>query len=539
MESNKEKIFSIKKSELTEGVNFLNKRKIVAFVSNGTVVNAINNKCQHMSNSFSVDAENDKCVKCPFHGWRLDMESLNYENPEGLSHKKSLTVVDEGDEYSFIDENSNSTKFWNESRGRQELEEGEFGITYYSHACFKIKAGDKTFFADPWVYGPAFTKGWWLVHQPPKGWREDIAFSDGIYLSHNHSDHMNIFSLKEIVKLNPDIPLFIPNFEASDMALALKTLGFKNIHIPKFNTWCDLGTHSNFMILPDGSGRHDSGLLFEYKGHRIVTTVDCGNCCSSNLPKDVDLLLTSFAGGASGFPVCWEEQYDLVTINKYLTRNRKLMVERIVKELDDTGAKAYIPYAGFFTEAYHGDKRIKEINKKNSPDDIIKSLSTIRENTITHKPVPGDFFDLFLMKNTGETKEVFHNNETWEFSKFEAELEAKVLSNDEIVQYFRDLAFQDGLSLHVLECSDDFEEVYREFSVDFSNKECEVHFEKKVNSENNYLKMKVRQSTFSYVLREMLPWEELSIGFQCRFYREPDVYNFSFWNHVQNFVLRE
>ena len=37
-----------------------------------------------------------------------------------------------------------------------------------------------------------------------------------------------------------------------------------------------------------------------------------------------------------------------------------------------------------------------------------------------------------------------------------------------------------------------------------------------------------------YVLRRGLPWDEIMGGFQARFYREPDVYNFDFWTHFQN-----
>jgi hypothetical protein len=48
--------------------------------------------------------------------------------------------------------------------------------------------------------------------------------------------------------------------------------------------------------------------------------------------------------------------------------------------------------------------------------------------------------------------------------------------------------------------------------------------------------MKVRTSVFRYVLLNGLPWEEISIGFQARFYREPDIYEFDFWNHFQNFL---
>ena len=29
-------------------------------------------------------------------------------------------------------------------------------------------------------------------------------------------------------------------------------------------------------------------------------------------------------------------------------------------------------------------------------------------------------------------------------------------------------------------------------------------------------------------------WEEISIGFQARLFRKPDIYNRGFWNHFQD-----
>ena len=44
----------------------------------------------------------------------------------------------------------------------------------------------------------------------------------------------------------------------------------------------------------------------------------------------------------------------------------------------------------------------------------------------------------------------------------------------------------------------------------------------------------VKSHIFRYVLSYGFGWEEISIGFQARFYRNPDIYNRGFWNHFQN-----
>ena len=64
------------------------------------------------------------------------------------------------------------------------------------------------------------------------------------------------------------------------------------------------------MLFEDSTGKDDSGLLVEYKGHRLLNAVDASAGLNhSILPRPVDMLLTSFAGGAGGHPVCWAEQY--------------------------------------------------------------------------------------------------------------------------------------------------------------------------------------------------------------------------------------
>lgn len=42
-----------------------------------------------------------------------------------------------------------------------------------------------------------------------------------------------------------------------------------------------------------------------------------------------------------------------------------------------------------------------------------------------------------------------------------------------------------------------------------------------------------QQDSWRYTLLHGRTWEDLCGGFQARFYREPDVYEFDFWDHFQ------
>ena len=98
-------------------------------------------------------------------------------------------------------------------------------------------------------------------------------------------------------------------------------------------------------------------------------------------------------------------------------------------------------------------------------------------------------------------------------------------------KYFQWAGYLGNLVMHVIETDESFDNTIREFYVDFSD----LSFpEKRPSREHRYLRMRVRSDVFRHVLRFGLPWEEISIGFQARFYREPDIYNFDFWEHFQD-----
>jgi hypothetical protein len=46
--------------------------------------------------------------------------------------------------------------------------------------------------------------------------------------------------------------------------------------------------------------------------------------------------------------------------------------------------------------------------------------------------------------------------------------------------------------------------------------------------------LKVRASSLVGAFNRGLPLEDLSIGFQIKMFRAPNVYNFKFWNHFTN-----
>jgi hypothetical protein len=144
-----------------------------------------------------------------------------------------------------------------------------------------------------------------------------------MFISHNHSDHLNRHTLAVLASRRRDVPLYVPAFDSTAMTTTLAGLGFTDVRVVPFDTWQTLRDDFRFMVMADATGCDDSGVLIEYAGHRVLDTVDAQNLRGGELPSDIDVLLSSFAGGASGFPVCWGELYDDAKISDMVTKSRR------------------------------------------------------------------------------------------------------------------------------------------------------------------------------------------------------------------------
>ena len=511
---------------LSNGINYID--DLLIYKQSDDFLNICQNKCKHMGGRFG------KCLKessvvCKKHNWELDLTSLEYVSPRGLKQESIEWQIRDGEVIIYDDEQSNKSN----ADVIKSLKPKELRIRFYAHACIEVMWNNNSFFTDPWLVGPAFTKGWWLIHSPPKDWLQRIAACNGIYISHNHSDHLNMHTLKLIVEKNPLVPIYVPKFDSDSIYDILSDIGFKNVNVVNFDEKVNVDGLS-LTIYQDTAGKDDSGILFDYKGHRILNTVDCKNIKSYNI-ENVKVLLKEFSSGASGYPVCWPEQYENDVINKIVRLNRNSIRKNVSDAVVHFRPEMFIPFAGYFSESYHSDKAIKHINKKNNPEEINQFLNCKIKNIKTWIPMSGRELDLFDYSTIEYTGEYFTDKEKAFYAKQYtdgAHIATYEKNKKEYQKYFNSLGFAGDLLLHIIETNEDYTVHKNEFYVDFS--EAPQVLESKPNKNLRQLNIKVRSDVFRYVLFHGLPWEEFSIGFQARFTRDPDKYNLDFWNHVQN-----
>jgi CMP-N-acetylneuraminate monooxygenase len=503
-------------AQLKEGVNLIGTQFLVFKGQDGP--RATRNICRHQGGRFRK--LNGNRVECSRHGWVLDCAMMRYTNPPDILSQDELRIEQRasGDWALW---SSQPHEPWGEPTPLP-LAKAEYTIQYMAHACAIISAGRHRIATDPWLTGPAFLRGWWLQHAPPDDWLEQLSTVSAIFISHAHSDHLNYPTLSRLAAVNPSIPIFVPRMAPKVWSGEFEKLPFA-VHEVDIDTWLDNGP-LRIMFLRDSLAPDlDTAMLFEYKGHRVLNTVDCSQPNGNHLPK-ADVLLSDFASGASGFPSCFADMFGDKT--PAMVRQKRLaFLQKTYDILAATKPSAFIPFAGFFTEAHPLDREIRELNVKNSAMDAAKGAQA--RGVTAWVPHPGGVFDIATL--TGTAGEV-HEPE-WDFDETDrfirTSMDFEPLQSMRGVQRYFDWAGFSGyeLCLHVVEEWQG--NTVREYFVDFRS----ITLSDTAPTGLPVIRMRVHADSLRYVMQHGLSWDVIYIGFQARFFVSPDIYHMRFWNH--------
>lgn len=506
-------------NQIDEGVNFTD--EFIVFKKNDKL-SIYDRICDH--NSGKLISKNGKTF-CPMHNWEFEPKTGTYKN--GLVKKKKEYEIENN---KILVSNKN---FQPEIKSVDKSI--DIKVRYINHAFLIIESDNFKFATDPWALGPAFNTGWWLKHKTIANWKNELNSCDFIYISHNHPDHCHELTLSYVDK---KIPLVVPNFITNSTGLLLQDLGFSNIHNLNFENQYQLkNTELIFTIFKSGDLRDDSGFYFSAGNFKGLLTVDANNLNFLKLPS-VDLFASSFAGGAHGYPLnC--ENYELKDRVKMLDNDRKFIKKTKYKYLEKIKPKFFLPYAGFFKEALKRDEVYIKYNKKNIVKDYTNfckkldiEILDVEENTI---------FNFNKNKNvkfgTYKGKYYIDINENDYLEYFKEKY--KKIDLNYIKNYFENSKFHDDSILFISLTGDNFENNNCYFQVNFTKKITFTILEVKnlnelLQSKNNYLFMKIRKESFLNTIYNKRSWEDISIGFQNKQFRKPNIYNSKFWFHFSN-----
>ena len=506
-------------NQIDEGVNFTD--EFIVFKKNDKL-SIYDRICDH--NSGKLISKNGKTF-CPMHNWEFEPKTGTYKN--GLVKKKKEYEIENN---KILVSNKN---FQPEIKSVDKSI--DIKVRYINHAFLIIESDNFKFATDPWALGPAFNTGWWLKHKTIANWKNELNSCDFIYISHNHPDHCHELTLSYVDK---KIPLVVPNFITNSTGLLLQDLGFNNIHNLNFENQYQLkNTELIFTIFKSGDLRDDSGFYFSAGNFKGLLTVDANNLNFLKLPS-VDLFASSFAGGAHGYPLnC--ENYELKDRVKMLDNDRKFIRKTKYKYLEKIKPKFFLPYAGFFKEVLKRDEVYIKYNKKNIVKDYTNfckkldiEILDVEENTI---------FNFNKNKNvkfgTYKGKYYIDINENDYLEYFKEKY--KKIDLNYIKNYFENSKFHDDSILFISLTGDNFENDNCYFRVNFTKEITFTILEAKnlnelLQSKNNYLFMKIRKESFLNTIYNKRSWEDISIGFQNKQFRKPNIYNSKFWFHFSN-----
>jgi CMP-N-acetylneuraminate monooxygenase len=200
-----------------------------------------------------------------------------------------------------------------------------------------------------------------------------------------------------------------------------------------------------------------------------------------------------------------------------------------------------LPYAGFFEEKLKRDTKIKQNNQKNSINDYSdfckkKDITILNVIKNDHYQFNGN-----NLQNLGLIQEDYTKDlEPKKYLEFYKNQYSKI-NLPYIRDYFLKSGFQNNLHLYILLTDDKFKFNFMGFFINFENKKTIFkvikNFDRKkllVNKNIKKLVLKVRKESFLNTVYNKLPWEDLSIGFQCKVLRYPNIYNVDFWNYFTN-----
>ena len=320
----------------------------------------------------------------------------------------------------------------------------------------------------------------------------------------------------------------------------MKSFGFTNVIAFDFKKVVELSPGFNFSFLKSGDFRDDAGFYFSVNGFEMLLTVDSNFLNGHVLPQNIDLLMTSFAGGASGFPLCYDDYSDVEKF-RILRRNKGAVLNMVNQYMEIVKPKYYMPYAGMFEERALRDMEIKDKNVKNSFDEIALLCSKNRisflipDSSIIYSSTENELIESKLLVE-------YLEKESCEVLIGDRAKDTFPLTLEELESYFGCSGFIDDQLLFLLPCDDDFNVSEQVYMIDFSNeiivKEIELSDIFYEHESKAVMVMKVRYEAISRVIREMLPWEDISIGFQMRVKRSPNVYEAKFWYHFTNEYIR-
>lgn len=369
--------------------------------SKGVPFRILHNKCAHMGNA--VEKTRSGFV-CRAHAWVYQADGKNeVANNPGLE-EVSFRVLD-----GLLHLDLPRAPKLGSRLGQLE---GDETLELLAHACFLLSANNKSVLFDPWLSGPAYWGSWHLW--PENEVKVESLDVTDVVITHPHPDHFHLPTLR---RLSKDISVHIPNFESGILQHELRRMGFEHVKLVPWEERHELAEGIEISFLRPTSQWEDSSCLVSVNGWIWLNQNDSGAALRDDLlPDSVDLLSTSFATGASGYPLTWNvSQTKSSTI---LRNSKKQRLQTIQERAKSTGASYYAPFAVWWRHGLEEHEKFAAALPHTSLDDLREIFSghetelieTIPSSKLCLKTMAHSFNeDVFARMNQGRKLVAHHH----------------------------------------------------------------------------------------------------------------------------------
>ena len=306
---------------------------------------------------------------------------------------------------------------------------------------------------DPWLIGSTYWRSWWLQHYPTENELKKIYNSEFVYITHQHSDHFHLPSLK---KFSKKINLLIPDLPDKTLYNFLNTQDF-NHQIIKKNKWRKINSDHSISLLSVPLWNDDSILIIDTIDATIINLNDAkppkfilkklGKFVKNNKKKSILLSSYSPASIVNSFRVD-KEILSIKSKNDYVFYLNKICDEikpdifmpfasqAIFQRKDSTWANEF---KVTFDDLQNGwdTKKTKLVpcySKIDLKDFSIKSLEKVNYNKRTPQII------------NNKVKQQIDEEEKYDFSDKDIEiLETKIRK----VNFFINIFFRNGIGFKI------------------------------------------------------------------------------------------
>jgi L-ascorbate metabolism protein UlaG (beta-lactamase superfamily) len=413
----------------------------------------------------------------------------------------------------------------------------EMNVTYLGHAAILLEAKGKRVLMDPWLNDPIYHGAWW--HYPPLALGvRDIPKPDYIYVSHEHADHFDPPTLKELDK---DIPILIANFANKRFYERFAALGFRNIHELEFGRPFDCGEGLQLYLIRPDRPWDDSAILVTDGATTVLNVNDC-HLDEATLKQlgdrhQIDLAFLTFTG-ASQYPGCFELPPDLK--RQRWQASKKAHLEEFVNWAKLLRTKRAVPAAGNYALLSPEQLPLNTSDYVNNPQEAVDALATAAPEIEGLQMNPGDQWSerqglrrLHPAPDWNRRIEAIealsHEKRDAVASYFATEEAAPLGLYERFKEYFEDILAADPSVLEEIGIVTWWQvdgPAGGDWVIDFTRDRDWVS--RGVPAEWN-LRIQIPDKLIHLGVTDQSPWENLILSFRARLARQPDRYMEGFW----------